>query len=91
MQIRLQSLKPEPRNGTVPMSIHTPGLIAWAKAGYGADKKNDLSLVTTIAESFSLRREVVLAILTGEVETRIEDDDVVIEWPGDDPMERSKQ
>jgi hypothetical protein len=88
MEIRLQSLKPKPRNGTVPMSIHTPGLIAWAKAGYGAaDKKNDLSLVTTIAESFGLKREVVLAILTGEIESRIEGDDVVIEWPGDDPLE----
>lgn len=85
MQLRLQSLKPEPRNGTLPMSIHAPGLLRWAKAGYGANKDGDRVMVSIIAESFGLKREVALAILSGEVEMTVEGDDVIVEWPGGDP------
>ena len=87
--IRLQSLKGESRidgsgKGFIPMGIHTPGLIGWAKAGFSG-KKGD-PLVKIIAESFSLKREVALAILTGEVDYRVEGDDIVFDWPGDDPI-----
>lgn len=86
MKVRLQSLTGEPREGFTPMGIHAPGLIRWAKHGYGASRKQDRQMVKVIAESFSLKREVVLAILTGEVEVVVEGDDVVIEWP-DNPLE----
>ena len=87
--IRLQSLKGERRTledgrGFIPMGIHTPGLIAWAKAGFSG-KKGD-PLVKIIAQSFSLKREVALAILTGEVDYKVDGDDVVFDWPGDDPI-----
>lgn len=85
MKLRLQSYKPEAREGTLPMSVHAPGLLRWAKAGYGASKAGDRTVVAIIAESFGLRREVVLAILTGEVDMVVEGDDVVVDWPGDDP------
>lgn len=85
MQLRLQSYKPEPRDGTVPMSVNAPGLLRWAKAGYGANKSSDRTMVSIIAESFGLRREVALAILAGEVEMTVDGDDVIVEWPGDDP------
>jgi len=84
MQIRLQSLKGEPREGFVPMGIHTPGLIRWAVAGF--DGKRNNPIVKVIAESFGLKREVALAILTGEVDYRVDGDDVVFDWPGDDPI-----
>ena len=88
--IRLQSLKGERRTlengrGFIPMGIHTPGLIAWAKAGFSG-KKGD-PLVKIIAESFGLKREVALAILTGEVDYKVDGDDVVFQWPGDDALE----
>jgi hypothetical protein len=87
--IRLQSLKGESRTDEdgrmfVPMGIHTPGLIGWAKSRF-IGKRND-PIVRIIAESFSLKREVALAILTGEVDYRVEGDDVVFDWPGDDPI-----
>lgn len=82
--IRLQSLKGEKREGFIPMGIHTPGLIAWAKAGFSG-KKGD-PLVKIIAESFGLKREVALAILTGEVDYKVDGDDVVFNWPGDDAL-----
>jgi len=87
--IRLQSLKGESRTDEagkmfIPMGIHTPGLIGWAKSrfiGKGSDP-----VVRIIAESFSLKREVALALLTGEVEYTVDGDDVVFQWPGDDPI-----
>jgi hypothetical protein len=82
--IRLQSLKGEKREGFTPMGVHTPGLIGWAVAGF-TGKRND-PLVRIIAESFSLKREVALALLTGEVEYTVDGDDVVFQWPGDDPI-----
>jgi hypothetical protein len=82
--IRLQSLKGEPREGFVPMGIHAPGLIHWAKAGF-TGKKGD-PIVRVIAESFSLKREVALALLSGEVDFRVEGDEVVFDWPGDEPL-----
>jgi hypothetical protein len=42
--------------------------------------------VRIIAESFSLKREVALALLTGEVDYKVDGDDVVFDWPGDDPI-----
>jgi hypothetical protein len=42
--------------------------------------------VRIIAESFSLKREVALAILTGEVEYKVDGDDVVFQWPSDDAL-----
>lgn len=88
MQIRFKSTaskEPTP-SGTVPMSVHVPGLLRWAKAGFGSNRKQDKQMVTTIAECFSVRPEVALAILSGEVETVVEGEDVLIEWPGDDPI-----
>jgi len=82
--IRLQSLKGEPREGFTPMGIHTPGLIAWAKAGFSGD--HDDPIIKVIAESYYLKREVALAILTGEVDITVDGDDVVFQWPGDEPL-----
>jgi hypothetical protein len=88
--IRLQSLKggDERTDASgrmfVPMAIHTPGLIGWAKSGF-TGKRND-PIVRIIAESFSLKREVALALLTGEVDYKVDGDDVVFDWPGDDPI-----
>lgn len=82
--IRLQSLKGEPREGFIPLGIHGPGLLKWAIASYSG-KAGD-SLVRIIAESFSLKREVALAILTGEVDICEEGADVVFRWPTDDPF-----
>ena len=87
--IRLQSLKGERRTlengrGFIPMGIHTPGLIAWAKAGFSG--KGTDPVVRVIAESFSLKRAVALAILTGEVDIKVDGDDVVFQWPGDDAI-----
>jgi hypothetical protein len=82
--IRLQSLKGEKREGFTPMGVHTPGLIGWAVAGFSG--KGDDPIVRIIAESFSLKREVALAILTGEVEYKVDGDDVVFQWPSDDAL-----
>ena len=88
-QIRLQSLKGEKRTGEdgkvyVPIGVHTPGLIAWAKSGF-TGRKGD-PIVGIIAESFSLKKEVALALLTGEVDYRVDGDDVVFQWPGEEPL-----
>jgi hypothetical protein len=82
--IRLQSLKGEKREGVTPMGIHTPGLIGWAKSRFNG--KGSDPVVRIIAESFSLKREVALALLTGEVDYKVDGDDVVFDWPGDDPI-----
>lgn len=87
MILRLQSLRPAPdREGEdgklyVGIGCHTPGLIAWAKASGPKPK-----LVKGLAESFGLKTEVMLALLTGEIDYTVEDDEVVFNWPGDDPM-----
>jgi hypothetical protein len=82
-QIRLKSSTNESSEGFVPMGIHTPGVIAWAKSVF--DWPGD-PVVGIIAECFALKREVALALLAGEVEYRVEGEDVVFDWPGDDPM-----
>lgn len=87
MQLRLTSPKAEPREGFTPMTIHVPGLIRWAKAGYGASKENDKVMVRIIAESFGLKREVALAMLSGEVEVVVDGEDVLVQWPDDSPLD----
>lgn len=88
--IRLESLKggdpqtDETGRRFVPMGIHTPGLIRWAVAKYTG--KGSDPIVRIIAESFSLKREVALALLSGEVDYRVDGDDVVFQWPGDEPL-----
>jgi hypothetical protein len=90
-KVRLQSVKGEVREVDgkmfVPMGIHTPGLIRWAKAGF-TGKKNDRA-VSIIAESFGLKRSVVFALLSGEVDYEVDGDDVVFQWP-DDPNKEDK-
>lgn len=89
MILRLQSMRPAPdREGKygklfVGLGCHTPGLIAWAKAG-GPQPK----LIRGLAEAFGVKREVILALLTGEVDYTVEDDEVVFNWPGSDPFEK---
>lgn len=87
--VRLQSAKGAvyEKDGKmfVPMGIHTPGLIRWAKAGF-TGKKNDRA-VSIIAESFGLKRAVVFALLSGEVDWTVDGDDVVFQWH-EDPSER---
>lgn len=88
MQIRFQSAtsKEPTASGFVPMGVHVPGLLRWAKAGFGVSRERDREMVETIAGCFNIRPEVALAILSGEVETVAEGEDVVVEWPGDDPI-----
>jgi hypothetical protein len=83
-QIRLKSSTNESSEGFVPMGIHTPGVIAWAKAGFTGGPGDPM--VGIIAECFALKREVALALLTGEVDYRVDGDDVVFDWPGDEPL-----
>ncbi len=71
----------------VPMGVHTPGLIRWAKAGF--DSRNP-SLAFDLADAYGLRREVMVALLTGEVDFSVEGDEVVFGWP-DDPNVKGKK
>jgi hypothetical protein len=87
--VRLQSLKGESRIDDcgkmfIPLGIHTPGLIRWAKTRFSGD--HDDPIIGVIAESYRLKREVALAILTGEVDITVESDDVAFHWPSDDPF-----
>lgn len=87
-ELRLQSLPAHEGAGDdgrlfVGMGVHTPGLIAWAKASRSCRNPR---LVQGLAQSFGLKPEVILALLTGEVEYRVEGDEVVFNWPGNDPF-----
>lgn len=87
--VRLQSLKGRPcinkwGKPLIPMGIDSPGVIRWAKADF-TGKAND-PILGVIAGCYRLKREVALAILTGEVDIVVEGVDVVFHWPSDDPF-----
>ena len=92
-KIRLQSaLGGKTRDGYVPLGVNVPGILQWAKQAYGKrGRKNDRMLVATLADSFRLRPEIILAILTVEVNTVIEGEDVVFQWPNDDIYANKKR
>jgi hypothetical protein len=63
------------------MGVHTPGLIRWAKAGFDPRKPK---IAFDLADAFGVRNEVMVALLTGEVDFTVEQGEVVFQWP-DDP------
>lgn len=90
MQIRLQSL-PVALTSTDPASqgVHAPRLLRWAKTQFVGPDIQKSTMVYLVANVLSLKPEVARAILSGEVQMAVDGDDVVIEWPGDNPMEES--
>ena len=91
--VRLQSIKSEERKGEggksfLTMCVFTPGLIRWAKAGFAPSNP---ALAHDLAASFGLKPEVMVALLTGEVDYQVEGDDVVFNWPGDNPNVEEKK
>jgi len=80
---------PATTTGTTPMGIHVPGLLRWAKAGFMGN--GDDPMIAILGESFGIKREVAVAILSGEVDLISEGDDVLFDWPDDKPYpEESK-
>ena len=48
-------------------------------------------MIAILGESFGIKREVAVAILSGEVDLISEGDDVLFDWPDDKPYpEESK-
>lgn len=63
------------------MGVYAPGLIRWAKAGFNP---REPKLAFDLADAFHIKREVMVALLSGEVDYTVEGEDVVFGWP-DDP------
>lgn len=89
MMYRLRGKPTKPTStGTMPMGLHVPGLIRWAKAGFSG--KGDDPIIAILCESFGIKREVAVAILSGEVSLINEGDDVLFDWPDEAPYPEDK-
>ena len=59
---------------------HTPGIVAWAIAGYTTEKKaaQKASFVEMLTKGYDLPLGVAIGVLSGEIPYRVEGDAVVI-------------
>lgn len=64
---------------TLTMGLSAPGLLAWAKSGY-AGGESGKAVVEAFAGGFGIEKAMALALITGEIEYRVEGDDVVFDW-----------
>jgi hypothetical protein len=94
MEVRIESIpsrvvSAEGSKQTLTMGISAPGLLAWAKSGY-AGGKSGKAVVEAFAGSFGISQAMALALITGEIEYRVEGDDVVFEWFDDRAAESTQ-
>lgn len=81
MEIRLEPPNEKRVNGTLPLRIHVPGLIRWAKKRFAESRGDRRVMPDLVAERFGLPRALAVALLSGEVDYQVDGEDVVFNWP----------
>ena len=70
-------------NLTSDVGVNTPGMFRWGTVVFQGENWKDREVVTSaLAACYSLKRHIVIGLLTGEIPYTIEGETVCFDYPG---------